>query len=127
MMRPSTSWFGAVGAALIVGLIAAMSPCINGGSGSAAPVRVAEPRGAMPGVDSVLDRPLDVPLVVTVMNTNDAGAGSLRQAIISAAAGDTIVFAAAVTGTIVLTTGLLDINKNLTIQGPGANVLAVSG
>src|SRR3954454_13860884 len=101
-MQPSNSWFGAVGAAVIVGLIAAMSPWIIGGNGSAAPVLAAEPRGAMPGTDSVLERPLDVPNVVTVLNTNDAGAGSLRQAIISAAPGDTVVFNAGVTGTITL-------------------------
>jgi hypothetical protein len=109
----------------VVGLLTAVLPGFNGGSGSAAPVLVADSRGAMPGADSVLDRPLDA--VITVLNNNDAGAGSLRQAIISAAAGDTIVFAVSVTGTITLTTGVLDINKNLTIQGPGANVLAVSG
>lgn len=65
---------------------------------------------------------------VTVTNTNDNGAGSLRQAIASAAAGDTINFAASVTSTITLTSGELVINQsNLIIGGPGANVLAVSG
>ncbi|MGI8436491.1 MAG: choice-of-anchor Q domain-containing protein [Chthoniobacterales bacterium] len=65
---------------------------------------------------------------ITVANTNDSGAGSLRQAITDAAAGDTITFAAGVTGTITLTSGELLISQSaLTIQGPGANVLAVSG
>jgi hypothetical protein len=64
---------------------------------------------------------------ITVMNTNDSGAGSLRQAIADAASGDTIDFAAGVAGTITLTTGELAINKNLTINGPGAKVLTVSG
>src|SRR5262245_59163887 len=124
-MQISPSWCRAAKAAVIVGLVAALLPLINASSGRAAPARVAEPRGHVPGEFSVLERPLGATL--TVLNTNDAGAGSLRQTIISAAAGDTIVFAAGVTGTIALTTGLLDINKNLTIQGPGANVLAVSG
>ena len=62
---------------------------------------------------------------ITVANTNDSGAGSLRQAISSAAAGDTISFAASVTGTITLNTGELAISHDLTIQGPGANVLAI--
>ncbi len=37
---------------------------------------------------------------ITVMNTNDSGAGSLRQALADASDGDTIDFAAAVSGTI---------------------------
>lgn len=66
----------------------------------------------------------------TVMNTNDAGAGSLRQAVIDAntAVGPDIVnFAAAVTGTITLTTGQIAITDSVDIQGPGAAVLTVSG
>lgn len=62
---------------------------------------------------------------LTVSNANDAGTGSLRQAIADAAPGDTIDFS--VTGTIVLTGGELTINKNLTIAGPGAEALTVSG
>ena len=62
---------------------------------------------------------------ITVSNTNDSGAGSLRQAIIDAAPGDTIDFS--VTGTITLTSGELGIGKNLTIVGPGAGSLTVSG
>jgi hypothetical protein len=62
---------------------------------------------------------------ITVTNTDDNGAGSLRQAIINAVSGDTINFS--ITGTITLTSGELLINKNLTINGPGASVLAISG
>jgi predicted outer membrane repeat protein len=63
----------------------------------------------------------------TVTNTNDSGAGSLRQVIADATPGDTIVFAAGAAGTITLTSGELSINKNLTIIGPGASSLAISG
>src|SRR5689334_12815871 len=65
---------------------------------------------------------------LTVTNTNDNGAGSLRDAINAAAyEGDTINFAPGVSGTITLTGGQLTITKNLTINGPGANVLTISG
>ncbi|MGA2139449.1 MAG: choice-of-anchor Q domain-containing protein [Verrucomicrobiia bacterium] len=65
-----------------------------------------------------------------VYNTNDSGAGSLRQCIADNAAlgGDSaIIFSNVVTGTITLTNGELLITNNVTILGPGANVLAVDG
>jgi predicted outer membrane repeat protein len=60
---------------------------------------------------------------ITVTNTNDSGPGSLRQALADANDGDTVGFA--VTGTIGLTTGELVIDKNVTISGPGSNLLTV--
>lgn len=60
-----------------------------------------------------------------VTNLNDSGAGSLRQAIADAAPGNTITFA--VTGTITLTSGELVVAKDLTLSGPGAASLSVSG
>ncbi|HVR97618.1 MAG TPA: right-handed parallel beta-helix repeat-containing protein, partial [Thermoanaerobaculia bacterium] len=68
--------------------------------------------------------------VFNVTNLNDAGAGSLRQAIVDAngaAGADTITFQAGLTGTITLTTGQLYISDSVDIQGPGAAVLTVSG
>jgi len=62
---------------------------------------------------------------ITVMNTNDSGAGSLRQAISDALPGYTIDFN--VTGTITLTTGQLTINKNLIITGPPSPGITISG
>lgn len=59
-----------------------------------------------------------------VTTLNNSGAGSLREAIANAKSGDTITFC--VTGTITLGS-VLTINKNLTITGPGAGTLAVSG
>ncbi len=60
---------------------------------------------------------------LTVTNKNNSGAGSFRQAIIDAAPGDTINFAAGLNGALLLNTSTLAINKSLTIIGPGANVL----
>ncbi len=63
----------------------------------------------------------------TVTNLNDAGPGSLRQAILDTPAGGTVDFRPGLTGTITLTTGELALNKELAIAGPGANVITVSG
>src|SRR6516164_4401425 len=78
-----------------------------------------------------------VPSTLTVTNTLDSGAGSLRADVTAAHKGDTIVFNIpksdpgynANTGvwTITLTSGELDITKNLTITGPGAANLTISG
>ena len=62
---------------------------------------------------------------ITVTNTNDSGAGSLRQALSDGNNGDTINFA--VTGTITLTSGELLVDKSLTISGPGIATVAVDG
>ena len=69
----------------------------------------------------------DVPSTLTVTNTNDSGPGSLRAEIAAAKTNTTIVFDPSVEGTITLTSGELDITSNLTIQGPGADNLTVSG
>ena len=64
---------------------------------------------------------------ITVTNTNDSGAGSLRQAIADAVNGDTINFNSSLNGqTIVLTSGELEVDKSVAISGPGANRLTVN-
>ncbi|MEP7009422.1 MAG: choice-of-anchor Q domain-containing protein [Acidobacteriota bacterium] len=66
----------------------------------------------------------------TVTTLADSGAGSLRQAITDAngaAGADTIDFQAGLLGTILLTTGQLEISDSVTIQGPGAASISVSG
>src|SRR5262249_22781108 len=72
-----------------------------------------------------------VPSTFQVENLADSGAGSLRQTILDANAlpgADVIEFApAARDGTITLTGGQLSITGDLTIDGPGADRLAVSG
>src|SRR5262249_20520851 len=65
---------------------------------------------------------------LTVTSTADDGsAGTLRWAIANAAAGDTIDFDLSYPATITLTSGQLMINTSLTIKGPGAPLLKVSG
>ena len=58
---------------------------------------------------------------LTVSNTNDAGAGSLRGQIAAAVSGDTINFS--VTGAITLTTGEIAFAKSLLVSGPGSGSL----
>src|SRR5208282_4419613 len=62
----------------------------------------------------------------TVTNTNDSGFGSLRDAMANAASGDTINFSLAYPATITLAS-TLTINTSLTISGPGASNVAISG
>src|ERR1039458_4492845 len=61
----------------------------------------------------------------TVTSLNDSGAGTLRDTIAASVANDSIVFN--VSGPIMLTSGELPIGRNLTITGPGATNLTVSG
>ena len=63
---------------------------------------------------------------ITVTNTNDSGPGSLRQALADAHDGDTVE-ATGISGVIRLTTGELLVDKSVTINGAGADVLAVDG
>ncbi len=66
--------------------------------------------------------------ILTVVSTNDSGAGSLRAAIFDALPADTIRFDNSLAGqTINLTSGVLAISKPLTIQGLGAGQLTVDG
>ena len=63
----------------------------------------------------------------TVTNLNDSGLGSLRDALVSTPANGQIDFAPGLSGTIGLSTGPLNVVKNVTIDGPGTDVISVSG
>ncbi len=66
--------------------------------------------------------------IIVVTNTNDSGPGSLRQALVDANDGDTINFDSSLNGQkITLTSGQLNVDKDVTISGLGANNLAVDG
>jgi hypothetical protein len=71
---------------------------------------------------------------ITVTSSADDGTGvcpgancQLRTAIAAAVPGDTIDFQSGLSSPITLTLGQLVIDKNLTITGPAANLLAVDG
>jgi hypothetical protein len=81
--------------------------------------------GALVSLFVVIGQAHAATLVVT--STASSGAGTLRQAVLDAAPGDTITFAPDVSGTINLAGNPLWITKSLTITGPGADVLALTG
>ena len=86
------------------------------------------PTRFVPRIEYLEDR--TVPSTFQVTNLLDHGAGSLRQAVLNAnahAGADVIKFASGLHGTITLTTGELAITDSLTIDGPGANKITVSG
>jgi hypothetical protein len=63
----------------------------------------------------------------TVTNTNDAGAGSLRQAIADVDPGGEIIFNIPGAGPhTIFTSSPLEIDKALTIKGPGENLLTIN-
>jgi predicted outer membrane repeat protein len=79
-----------------------------------------------PRLELLEDRRL--PSTLTVTNNLDSGSGSLRAEIAAAKNNDTIVFDPSLDGqTITLTTGELYVNTSLSINGPGAAQLTVSG
>ena len=68
-----------------------------------------------------------VPATWTVSSLNNIGTGTLRQQVASAHAGDTIVFSNGLTGTIPLSSGEIVLSNSISILGPGAGQVAVSG
>jgi hypothetical protein len=70
------------------------------------------------------------PAGFTVTNLNDSGDGSLRAAVAQANLSpgpQTIDFAPGLTGTIVLTSGQMNINEAVSIVGPGADKITIDG
>src|SRR6266481_8957998 len=64
--------------------------------------------------------------IIVVTNTDDSGPGSLRDALAAANDGD-IIDATGISGTILLTSGELQITHAVTINGPGAGSLSIDG
>jgi hypothetical protein len=83
-------------------------------------------RRFIPRLESLEGRTL--PSALTVLNNLDSGPGSLRAALAAANNGDVITFAPSLSGkTITLTSGVINVNTSVTITGPGAGQLAISG
>ncbi len=79
-----------------------------------------------PSLETLEDRA--VPATFLVKNLNDAGADSLRQAILDAnnqPGADVIAFDAGVTGAIDLQGALPNLSSDIDLEGPGANLLTV--
>jgi hypothetical protein len=65
---------------------------------------------------------------LTVLNNADSGDGSLRATVVAAQSGDTIVFDQSLLHqTIALSSGPIALSNSLTIDGLGADLLAISG
>ena len=64
---------------------------------------------------------------LTVTSTADTGAGSLRAAIAAAAAGDVIRFDPSLNGQDIVLASQLSVTRELGIEGPGADKIAISG
>jgi hypothetical protein len=76
-------------------------------------------------VDALEGRALLSTLVV--QNLDDSGPHSLRAELAAAHDGDTIRFASGLGGTLTLKGGLLEVAASVSIRGPGAGVVEISG
>jgi len=85
-------------------------------------------RSFVPGLEALEDRLTPSTLTVTnLLDTGVSGDGSLRGEIAAAQPGDTINFQSGLSGTLTLTGGELLLSNDLTIDGPGASSLTLSG
>ena len=74
-----------------------------------------------------LTAPWSQAATIVVTSTADNGPGTLRAALAGAASNDVITFAVSLPATITLTSGELFLPANVTINGPGAGNLSISG
>jgi predicted outer membrane repeat protein len=92
-------------------------------------VRIGEIEPAIVLEPEVMTAYAGVLATITVTNTNNSGAGSLRDAISTARNGDTIAFVSSLANRTITLGSQLDISagKNLMIDGTGAPGLTISG
>ena len=75
---------------------------------------------------SVVTAPVAGAATQTVTNCGDSGPGSLRQAVLDAASGDTVSFALSPACSFINLASTIDIATDVSIVGPGASALRVS-
>jgi hypothetical protein len=93
----------------------------NGFRGAPGKARIRSPRIHRAVLEALEPRRLLSTDIVTSLN--DSGAGSLRQTLSAAAAGDTIEFASSLSGgSIYLSSGQLSITQSVTIAGPAGGI-----
>ena len=98
------------------------------GSGHSAKGAFATGSGMQARAQAPAQTPLLKGVVIPVVNCDDSGTGSLRDAMGSASDGDTIDLTALACSEISLTTGQVTASAaNVTINGPGADALAIRG
>jgi len=83
-------------------------------------------RSSRPQLELLEERTLLSTFTVTDKSDSPSDTGSLRYGVLNEPNGTVIHFASNVTGTITLTNGVLAINRNLKIEGPGAAILTIS-
>ena len=96
------------------------------GAGTTAGAPAADQRGLPRLVNGLTDIGAYEVQVATVANLNDSGPGSLRQAILDANPGDDIDFAPNLTGTLTLTSGVLNVNQSVNIFGPASGDVTIT-
>ena len=64
---------------------------------------------------------------ITVTSNADSGAGTLREAITKVCADGTINFDPSLNNSVITLTSELEVSQNVTITGPGAELLSISG
>lgn len=92
--------------------------------------QVADTGGAFVPGGAIGQFNLDAPRTIVVTNTDNAGPGSLRQAVLDAGFSmtpDTITFDPSLSGSTITLSSLITINTPMSIVGPGADKLTISG
>ncbi len=130
-LDPSLGPLGNNGGPTLTHALLPSSPALNAGNPNTSGIPATDQRG--PGFPRVQLGRIDMGAFeaecfgsITVVSTNDNGAGTLREALNDVCAGGTITFDPALNGQIItLTSGQLAVTKDVSIVGPGPGQLTV--